>query len=407
MPRNGSGVMSKPAGTTAVANTTIESAKFNQVVDDIIQDLNDARPVSAGGTGGTSAAAARSNLGTDASVVLASKSTGYSAVPSDNNAVLRFSAAATLSLAAAATLGASWHCWVVADGGAVVIDPNGSETVDGSTTVTLPNGYACLLICDGTGFRTDKMAFTLVSALAAKADNVQPPVSVASASTTDIGAAASQSVTITGTTTITSLGTAASGTLRRVVFAGALTLTHNSTSLILPGAANIVTVAGDTATFLSEGGGNWRCIAYQRTYLQGMVRVHTANGYGSTNTTIRRFSTVVAANGSDITYADSASLGASFTINNAGVYAISYSDSTSNASGMSLGISLNSNQLTTDIQTITAANRLVSANTPSTANYRNSVATTVYLSAGDVIRAHADGSGGGGAQATFTITRVA
>lgn len=51
MPRNGSGVYSKPAGTTAVPNTTIESAKFNQVIDDIAQDLNFPRPISAGGTG--------------------------------------------------------------------------------------------------------------------------------------------------------------------------------------------------------------------------------------------------------------------------------------------------------------------------------------------------------------------
>ncbi|WP_448729433.1 hypothetical protein [Agrobacterium sp. 22-209-1] len=54
MPRNGSGVYSKPAGTTAVPNTTIESAKFNQVVDDLVQDANFPRPPTAGGTGGNS-----------------------------------------------------------------------------------------------------------------------------------------------------------------------------------------------------------------------------------------------------------------------------------------------------------------------------------------------------------------
>lgn len=62
MPRNGSGVYSKPAGTTAVPNTTIESAKFNQVVDDIAQDLNFPRPVTAGGTGAATVAAAQSAL---------------------------------------------------------------------------------------------------------------------------------------------------------------------------------------------------------------------------------------------------------------------------------------------------------------------------------------------------------
>lgn len=54
MPRNGSGVYSKPAGTTAVAGTVIESAKYNSAIDDIATDLNLARPITAGGTGGTS-----------------------------------------------------------------------------------------------------------------------------------------------------------------------------------------------------------------------------------------------------------------------------------------------------------------------------------------------------------------
>lgn len=64
MPRNGSGVMSKPAGTTAVPNTTIESAKYNATIDDIIQDLNNARPITSGGTGATSVAAAQTALST-------------------------------------------------------------------------------------------------------------------------------------------------------------------------------------------------------------------------------------------------------------------------------------------------------------------------------------------------------
>lgn len=89
-------------------------------------------------------------------------------------------------------------------------------------------------------------------------------VDVASATTTDIGAVASDKVRITGTTTITSLGTVAAGTLRSVRFAAALTLTHNGTSLILPGSANIITTADDTAMFVSLGSGNWICTNYQR-----------------------------------------------------------------------------------------------------------------------------------------------
>jgi hypothetical protein len=56
-------VYSKPAGTTAVSGTTISSANYNATVDDFVTDANTARPVVAGGTGATSATAARTNLG--------------------------------------------------------------------------------------------------------------------------------------------------------------------------------------------------------------------------------------------------------------------------------------------------------------------------------------------------------
>lgn len=87
--------------------------------------------------------------------------------------------------------------------------------------------------------------------------NYAPEVDLASATTTDIGAQTSNNVRITGTTTITSLGTAANGVTRQLRFAGALTLTHNATSLILPFGANILTTAGDTCTAKSLGSGNW------------------------------------------------------------------------------------------------------------------------------------------------------
>ena len=87
---------------------------------------------------------------------------------------------------------------------------------------------------------------------------------IASGTTTDIGAATGTVVDVTGTTTITGLGTAQAGTMRIVRFTGALTLTHNATSLILPTAANITTAAGDAAIFISLGSGNWYCAFFQR-----------------------------------------------------------------------------------------------------------------------------------------------
>lgn len=155
MPRDGSGVYSKPAGTTASPNVVIESAKYNAFCDDLVTDANAARPVTAGGTAATTAVGGADNLSTQ-----------------------------------------------------------------------------------GTA--------------------------IASATTTDIGAATGRYVHITGTTTITGLGTKTAGVVRMLTFDGALILTHNATSLILPGAANIATAAGDTAIMVSEGSGNWRCLHYQR-----------------------------------------------------------------------------------------------------------------------------------------------
>lgn len=87
---------------------------------------------------------------------------------------------------------------------------------------------------------------------------------VASAATADIGAAASPFVQITGTTTITSFGTTYNGP-RFVRFAGALTLTHNATTLILPTGASITTAAGDMLMAVPTGnpGAGWRVMFYQ------------------------------------------------------------------------------------------------------------------------------------------------
>lgn len=89
---------------------------------------------------------------------------------------------------------------------------------------------------------------------------------IASATTTDLGTLSSNIASITGTTTITSLGSSASvaNPLYFIRFTGALLLTYNATSLILPGAANITTAAGDAATLEYLGSGNWRCLHYQR-----------------------------------------------------------------------------------------------------------------------------------------------
>lgn len=85
---------------------------------------------------------------------------------------------------------------------------------------------------------------------------------VASASALDLSSLDGSYVSVTGTTAITSISSKTAGYEVWLVFAGALTLTHNAASLILPGGANITTAAGDIAKMVSLGSGNWKCAAY-------------------------------------------------------------------------------------------------------------------------------------------------
>lgn len=63
MPRDGSGNYSLASNTLAVSGDAISSTKFNSLVQDLEADANVDRPVAAGGTGASTASAARTNLG--------------------------------------------------------------------------------------------------------------------------------------------------------------------------------------------------------------------------------------------------------------------------------------------------------------------------------------------------------
>ncbi|RAS13559.1 SGNH/GDSL hydrolase family protein [Ensifer adhaerens] len=87
MPRTG-GVYTPPAGTYGVPNTTIQSVPYNTLVDDLALDANNARPVTAGGSGSTTAAGARLNFGigyydTRTNAVAATIPAGISAIATD------------------------------------------------------------------------------------------------------------------------------------------------------------------------------------------------------------------------------------------------------------------------------------------------------------------------------------
>lgn len=129
--------------------------------------------------------------------------------------------------------------------------PQGSDSPSTLDDVQRAHGSFIAQLRDGKGFTN--------------------PVVLASAATTDIGGQNSQFVEISGTTTITSFGTTYNGP-RYLRFQSALTLTYNATTLILPGAASITTVAGDTCIAVPNQALNgWTVVSYQRASGSALV----------------------------------------------------------------------------------------------------------------------------------------
>lgn len=208
-------------------------------------------------------------------------------------------------------------------------------------------------------------------------------VNLGNATADDLVITASLNSSIANKTTFTNdLGSATSGfkslylasndsASRSVrLIAGAVTASYTIT---LP-----VAVATETSAmiFTSAGVGSF-------SRLRSYVYLSGGSGHGSSGTAIRRFTTADANVGGAITYADSATTGSSFTINETGLYAMGWHDRMSGG-GNVLGFSVNQSDLTIAVESLSWPQRLF---------YNNSASTTESLSfaialltSGDVLR---------------------
>ena len=178
----------------------------------------------------------------------------------------------------------NWVCMAYVRGaGSLATQRSNAVDITGGTIA----GITDLAVSDGgTGSSTSRGAL----------DNLfVQGADVASATTTNLASVTGQFVNITGTTTITGFGTTTAGRFRWLRFAAALTLTHNGTSLILPGAANITTAAGDTCLAMSLGSGNWMVPSYQRA--DGTAVVVTPVSRGGTGAATKALARVALGGG--------------------------------------------------------------------------------------------------------------
>jgi hypothetical protein len=143
MPRDGSAVYSAPAGTIPqTPNTPIESADWNSLVADLVDDANAARPITAGGTGATTAVGAHDNLSTKGSDVATAATLNL------NNATGAFVDLTGTTTVTAVTLtnGRQRKARAVA---AFQLTASASLIVNGSTTVNYTTVAGDLLLFEG------------------------------------------------------------------------------------------------------------------------------------------------------------------------------------------------------------------------------------------------------------------
>jgi len=166
-------------------------------------------------------------------------------------------------------------------------------------------------------------------------------------------------------------------------------------SIILPKVGNYVSLVQ------SSNSGFWE-ITDER--ITSQLRLNTYAGYGSTDNKIMRFTNVVENVGNmfsenHVSGYSSNDKGLEITINRSGRYGVVFGNAVSAA--YDSGLSINSNQLTTSITSITIAHRL---DVDGGSSISGSCSSVMYFNKGDIIRPHTDGQAGAAARQIFTVT---
>lgn len=293
MPYNGSGTFS--ILNTFVAGTTILASSMNSNLTDIATGLSTA--VLKNGTQTLTAnipfaGFGITNMGSLGAATIATvASAATTNVLGASSLFVTVSGTTTITSLGTGTL----QFKIVRFSGALILTHNATSLIlPSGANITTASGDCMVVISDSSSnarvVSYQKADGTAIVGAATWTGQSNAEVTVASASTTDILGAASAFVAISGTTTITSFGTG-TNRVRFVRFTGALTLTHNATSLILPTGANMTVAAGDCMVVISDGSSNARVYAYQNSLGVQLAQLAIVAGdiiYGTGTGTVGR-----------------------------------------------------------------------------------------------------------------------
>jgi hypothetical protein len=172
--------------------------------------------------------------------------------------------------------------WIISNGTTwdKITNAESVSSVAGKTgAVSLTKADVGLSNVDNIADANKQVSGPQAAAIALKQDILQVETSLASASTVNIDATASENLLITGTTGITSFANGTAGRRRKLRFAASLVITHNVAAggIDCIGKANITTQAGDACELISTGAG-WRMTMYSRADGKALVGSAGAGG---------------------------------------------------------------------------------------------------------------------------------